>query len=218
MKFLHCRIRRRATWMRCMTVAILALTLCEGAPAAAAEFYFKASGNTATFYLDAGRGAAYGGNLNGKFDTVDFQLTTFNGSFININSGQVGGIPRPPGEPSTYRNRVLDADPLDGGLGWSVVGQVINANGMAWAGGPLGHTIDTSGQPNGGLFLANVQFGVPARTASVSGRVQLISAGDIVAEIPFVPEPAAGVLGLFAALAVRGVRSRAIRSSRAKLG
>ena len=68
------------------------------------------------------------------------------------------GTSRAAGDPNTFRNRVLDADPLDGGLGWLVPGAVVNATTFSFGGGPPGEKINSSTQPNGDLFLANFFF------------------------------------------------------------
>lgn len=180
---------------------ILALAVLATTQANAAELYLKRNGNIATFYLDLAKPSLFAPlNLDGQIDTIDFMFTAGPPGTLTALSSGAG---KPAGEPFTYRNRMLDADPLDGGLGWSVVGQTINASGMTWAGGPLGATISTSGQPDGRLFLANLHFNAPANKLSGTGRVQLIRAGNIVAELLPTPEPAASVLGVFALVALR---------------
>lgn len=79
--------------------------------------------------------------------------------FANLTAGFIARVPRPAGQAFTYRNRVLDRDPAEPevpGLGWTQLGIVINANELSFTGGPLGSVINTSGQPGGRLFIANV--------------------------------------------------------------
>jgi hypothetical protein len=80
------------------------------------------------------------------------------GSFSNLNSGLLAGVPRPAGQAFTYYNRMLDADPIDfpDSLGWTILGIVRTPTELSFAGGPLGKVISTAGQPNGRLFLANI--------------------------------------------------------------
>jgi hypothetical protein len=190
-------------------LALTFTTACAfmASTAEAAQAVVSVNGNVATAYLHAARGSAFGGDLNGDFDTVDFLFSTNAGtSLTNISSGFDAGVPRPAGEPFTFRNRVLDQDPLDGGLGWNVLAPspAITATTMQWAGGVLGGTIDTGPAQGPGLFLANLHFNGPADRAGGFGRVQLIRAGTVVAELPFIPEPASiglvgmGMLGLTA--------------------
>jgi hypothetical protein len=78
--------------------------------------------------------------------------------FANQNSGLSAGVPRPAGQTFTYINRLLHADPLKfpGGLGWVVFGLVNRPDELSFVTGPLGGRIDTAGQPDGRLFLANI--------------------------------------------------------------
>ena len=97
-------------------------------------------------------------------------------------------VPRLPGEPFTFINRKLDADPAEvpGGLGYMVLGVVNTQDRIAFTAGPIGGTITTPNVP--GLFLAN--FLNPAVNVSTA-TVQLVSAGTVVfqATIPIRPLP-----------------------------
>lgn len=193
--------------MKALLSLVAAVSVLACSTAQAARIAVVTNGPTASVFLKAGLGSENGGDLNGQFDTVDFAFTpTAPAALQSITSG---AGPRPAGDPFTYRNRVLDADPLDDGLGWSIVGQSITANGVVWAGGPLGLTISTGPAAGPGLFLQNFQFNGPANKNVGTGRVQLIRAGTIVAEIPIVvPEPT--TIGLFATslVGLLGLRRR----------
>jgi hypothetical protein len=107
--------------------------------------------------------AIYLSDESTAFNGVSFQLCP-DVAFENINSGLAAGVPRPVGQPFTYRNRALDADPagtdsLGIGNGWTLLAPVTTAAGISFAGGPLGESISTAGEPNGALFLANVMLG-----------------------------------------------------------
>jgi hypothetical protein len=201
--------------------AAIALALALAASEAhAAGFGLAKAGDAWALFLN-GDASLFGNDakLNGQFDTIDFLFQMHSGlQLTNISSGLNAGVPRLPGEPFTFRNRALDQDPLDGGLGWNVLAPTpaITPSTIQWAGGPLGGTIDTRvGHKGGWLFLANFYFSPPVDAElPIGGRIQLISGGNVVMEIPKllidmtiplpeVPEPAAGVLGwsLFAALA-----------------
>jgi hypothetical protein len=198
--------------MKALFSLALAVCILAASTAQAARVAVTTNGNVASVYLKAAKGAENGGDLNGDFDTLDFLFNSSTGvEMTNITSGNNAGVPRPAGDPFTYRNRVLEGDPLDGGLGWNVLAPnpAITPTEMQWTGGPLGGTIATGDAAGPGLFLANLQFGGPANKASGAGRVQLISAGNIVATIPIIiPEPASfGILGV-AMMGLAGLRRR----------
>lgn len=109
--------------------------------------------------------------------------------FGNLNSGSVAGIARPPGAPFTYRNRLLNADPLDQPetLGWTLLDVVIQPTKISFIGGPLGQRITTADQPNGRLFLANLHFVIPEpATAALAGVALLVptAAGRFSSRLP----------------------------------
>jgi hypothetical protein len=160
--------------------------------------------NVYSFYID-------GGAANGAFDTIFFEAKAFGGaSFINLNSGAFGGVPRPAGELFTYPNRMLTADPLDfpGGLGLTQVGLVNNGHELSYTAGKLGGTITTAAEPQGDLFLGNVLVS-PGHYLFYNGfvHVQLISAGNVIFDETIgTPEPAGlsiAALGFTGLVAVR---------------
>ncbi len=135
-----------------------------------------------------------------------------NVTFARIVSGFNMGVPRGPNEPFTYRNRVLDQDPLDGGKGWGFPGPTINANSISVAGGPLPAVpINTVNEPGGRLFLANFFVNVAQPTPSyVDVELELISNGVTVQTLfgraSVIPEAASSTLAMFAACALTSWR------------
>jgi hypothetical protein len=119
--------------------------------------------------------------------------------FLNATSAPFLGIPRPPGDPFTYRNRALDADPVDfpASKGWTLLGVVSTSHEQAFSGGPLGQTIDTSGDPGGKLFLANLML-PPGATATAT--LQLVNGVDTVhtqtLQFPIPEPPGLGMVSL----------------------
>jgi hypothetical protein len=189
---------------RLITAAVAAVALCP--QASAVSFFYERYGDAYALFLD-------GEELNGKFDTIDFSAEPISPTtFDRIVGGIPGSHPgRPPGDPFTYINPRLTGDPLDHPeyQGWTMLGVFRTANRVAFAGSPLGQKIDTSGQANGDLFLANLMLSEPYPAGKFTARVQLISAGTIVADLVAVPEPATGVLGVVAASAI-AMRRRAV--------
>jgi hypothetical protein len=131
-------------------------------------------------------------------------------SFQNPTSGNVAGAPRPAGFEGSYRNRLLDADvsEIPESKQWTLLGVVNSAAEIAFSGGPLGQTINTSGEPGGKLFLANIWL--PAG-ATATATLQLVNGVDTVftqtLPIP-IPEPATFGLGSFALLGLAALRRR----------
>jgi len=152
-----------------------------------------------------------GGPDNGAFDTVHFHAAPDAPATI-ANIVGLGFTLRPPGQRLTYRNLWLDLDPTDpdnpGGLGWAIIGSVRTPTQFSFTGGPLGQKINTAGQPDGTLFLANIYL--PAGTAR--GYVQLINAGSLVQQLDFtlpVPEPVGSTLaGMGVLFGIAGWRCR----------
>jgi hypothetical protein len=198
----------RKTHMKALFSLAVAVCVLAASTAQAARIAVTTNGNIASVYLKAGLGAENGGDLNGDFDTVDFLFNTNAGvSHTNISSG----VGRSAGDAFTFRSRQLDGDPLDGGLGWNVLAPTpaITATTVQWAGGPLGGTVDTGAAAGPGLFLTNFNFSGPANKDSGAGRVQLISAGNVIATIPIIiPEPASfGLIGM-SLVGLAGLRRR----------
>jgi len=118
---------------------------------------------TASFELiDAGK-LVQGLNVIIPLADPAAELWLSDGHFDRIASGLVAGIPRPPGRPATYINRMLNADPLDidGGMSWNILGLMRTPSEVSFTGGPLGRKISTADQTDGRLFLANFYFPIP---------------------------------------------------------
>ncbi|MBL9165332.1 MAG: PEP-CTERM sorting domain-containing protein [Planctomycetaceae bacterium] len=174
------------------SLALLA-ACCLASAASAASMALTYQNNAYAFYLNAGE-------YNGAFDTIYFQAKATPPSvFANLNTWGSEAFPQPPGNPFTYYNRLLSADPLEypGAVALTQIGTVITAQELSFAVGKLGGTISTVDQPYGYLFLANVyQSGAPGWVATL----QMLSAGTIVQEFhlvtpltppgPQLPEPA----------------------------
>ncbi|MBL9165333.1 MAG: hypothetical protein JNL18_21580 [Planctomycetaceae bacterium] len=173
-----------------LLATLLTLFLAGGATASpiwSVKPVGPSANNVGSFYID-------GDNLNGTFDTIFFQVKAHGAtSFINTNSGAVAGIPRPAGQPFTYPNRMITADPLDfpGGLALTQVGLVNNAQELSYTAGKLGGTISTGAEVNGDLFLGNVM--TAPGFFCLTFQIQLITAGNVVYDtgvVDLCPEPA----------------------------
>jgi hypothetical protein len=183
-------------------VALIQMTAFHCAQAAAATLAFQQVDSAVAVYLN-------GQELNGHFDTVDVIIEPISPTiFTNASTGLAGGEYLPPGRPFTYINRLLNTDPGDDprGQGWSTLGVVNTPTRVAFAGSPLGQKIDTSSQPGGNLFLANVNLSPPLPQGNFRARVLLISAGILVADLTVVPEPAGVALGLTSILGLAILR------------
>jgi hypothetical protein len=146
------------------------------------------------------------------FNAAAFSVKPAGGAqFQNLNSGLVAGAPRPPGQSFTYRNRMLDVDPGDfpESKAWTLLGVVNTTSEIAFSGGPLGSTINTSFEPDGRLFLANIKLppGVDAEWS-----IQLVNGGDTVYQMTsclgLCPEPASSAIAGLGALAFVFARRR----------
>ncbi|WP_152097614.1 hypothetical protein [Lacipirellula parvula] len=148
----------------------------------------------------------HGDSLNENFDAFRFRALPLEGqSFLNLNSGLIAGAARPAGSPFTYRNRLLDYDPLDdpNGKGWVVINPITTSSEVSFAGGTLTGKISTAGEPQGKLFLANL---VPSATGFGVARldISLFNAGQLV--FTTLPEPSS--LFLCAGVFVGTIMSR----------
>jgi hypothetical protein len=182
--------------------ALLGLVACSTAQGASLHVE-KTQGNLINaIFLD-------GEGQNSLFNTVKFQATPNGSAIFQELVGGFGFVIRPPGEPKTYINQNLNNDPLDGGLGWSVLGVLRTPNELSFTGGPLGQIITTANEPDGRLFLGNVYL-----SAGGSGvaTVQLSDAqGAVVADLQAplgVPEPAAVCLVTLSLLGSAPARRR----------
>lgn len=141
--------------------------------------------------------------LNGEstvFDTFSLHFSAVVGDFTNLDIGFDGFVPRGLGEPFTYVNRYLGAHPVQGGMGLTLVGEQSTAKILAFDATKLGGKVDTSGQPGGRLFLANLMLPQPGVWV---GEVRLIAGGQTVQAlspvipltgIPCLPEPSSAFL------------------------
>ena len=184
-----------------MKRALLATLLVAllGSAATAASLSVDQVGNVFSLYLN-------GQGFNGQFNVVATEIIpAAPAAFANISTGLNGLTPRSPGEPFTFRSRWLDAPVLDGGQGWSILGITVAPNLVKFDGAPLGLQIDTSAQPGGRLFLANV---VLPYGATATANVDLVGNGQYLAHLSTtfatgnVPEPATLIL---AGLSMGGV-------------
>jgi hypothetical protein len=196
---------KRNTQMKSILTLALVGLVASTANAASLRVEMTKGNQTNAIYL-------IGAEHNKLFNTVKLEATPDAGgtpanAFGSPNSGLNAGVPRPAGEAFTYLNRQLNADPLDGGLGWSLLGTSTTANLLGFSGGPLGANISTEAT---GLFLGNVQFAGAGMRGTA--KVQLSdAAGAVIADLTAplgIPEP--GSLGLvgMGMLALAAVRRR----------
>jgi hypothetical protein len=190
--------------MRLMLLAALLVSLSSSA-VSAASLSVDQVGNVFSLYLN-------GQGFNGQFNVVEAEIIPAAPAlFANIDSGLNGLTPRSAGEPFTFRSRWLDAPVVDGGQGWSVLGITVSPTVVEFAGSPLGLQIDTSTQPGGRLFLANV---VLPYGATATANVELVGNGLTLANLSttfatgIVPEPATVMLASLSAVGLFAVRRR----------
>lgn len=187
---------------------LIAILLVTGAvapsPAAAATLTVRSyPNNVYALYL---RGEST------VFNAVELTVTPAGSAFQNTLSGVFNGAPRPPGQPFTYRNRALDADPygpdLPGiGKGWSLGGVVNTSTKLSFAGGPLGQDITTATEPNGELFLANIMLEDSSSSATAVLRVLngFASLPTQILHFPL-PEPTTAGMGVMSLLGLMALR------------
>jgi hypothetical protein len=166
--------------------------------AALASAFACSAANAAILSVDPplSAGGVYSLYVSGEgtaFNGVALSVKPNDGAlFQNLNSGNGPAGPRLAGEAFTYRNRNLDADPLDvpTSKGWTLLGVVNTTSEIAFTGGPLGMPIDTSTDPGGRLFLANIML---AQGASATANITLVNGTETVHTQTLVfpiPEPA----------------------------
>ena len=197
----------RAIWLALGFVGLLA-----SSPVGSAAYLSVSmnSNSSVSVYLN-------GESLNGNFDSFKFRALPLEGqSFLSLNSGLTAGAPRPAGNPFTYRNRLLDADPLDfpDSKGWAIVNPITSLNEVSFAGGSLNGKISTAGEPEGRLFLANL---APSGTGFGAARVDisLFNEGQLV--FTTLPEPSSCLLCALAIPAMLATRER-VRIHNARRG
>jgi hypothetical protein len=153
------------------------------------------------------------------FDSVQVDIVAQGGfTFTQIISGTGGDTNfRGPNVPGTFRNRAIDGDPLDGGKGWLVPsgGVVINATTLSY-GMTAGAPINTAAEPDGRLFLANVNLSGPATypTRAAQVTLTLVNAGATVQTLTgFLPAPEPASFGLAGIASIAGFAFRRRRSA-----
>jgi len=167
-----------------------------------------AANNIYSFYID-------GDDQNGKFETFYFEARAVTGAFLNTSSGNVLGVPRPPGDPFTYPNGMITAHPEDfpDALMLSRLTYVNNSQELSYLVGRQFGPISTASQVGGDFFLGNVMLSDVQAIGTF--RIWLLSAGRTVYDtgmLPFsptIPEPASlsvAVVGIIGLLSSRRLR------------
>lgn len=181
--------------------ALLALTVSTTANAASLSVSTGAN-KTFSVWID-------GEADNGNFNTVKLEVNAIPNSegVPSTLLGLSSGAGKVVGDVGTFRNRMLDADPLDGGLGWSTAGVQTSASVLGFSGGPLGGNITTADQPSGRLWLGNFQLSTPG-VATV--LVQLSnSTGDLLFDQTVtIPEPATLAMASCSLIGLLALRRR----------
>ncbi len=198
----------------CLALAATFATCLMAAETRAASY------NITPFSLGSSNYALYVRSENTVFEVLTLTITPRPGvTFANISTGNNLGVPRSPNEDFTFANRRLDGDPLDDprNKGWSFATRTANANLLDITVGPNPEApIDTTSEPNGRLFLANISIaGTPTDPRRPSyyadATLELVNNGIAVQtfNIPIldVPEPT-GALLAFMAIGAAATRFR----------
>jgi hypothetical protein len=177
--------------------------LVANSAAQAASLSYTRTNDAFAIFLD-------GEEHNDQFETIFFQVKPNPPAEFTNNSGGIFFV-RPPGRPFTYPNELLTQDPIDfpGGLALFQNGLVNIPQELSFTVANLFGTITTTPQPNGDLFLGNVNM--PGAGASAKVTVQLLRAGNLVEQLTaVVPIPEPSTLALVAAvgLGVAALTSR----------
>jgi hypothetical protein len=196
--------------MKCVTSLAIALMLVANSAAQAASLSYTQTNDAFAIYVD-------GEEHNGNFETIYFQAKPNPPAEFTNNSGGIFFV-RPPGRPFTYPNELLTQDPIDfpGGLALFQSGLVNIPQELSFTVANLFGTITTAPQPNGDLFLGNVNM--PGAGASANVLVQLRRAGNLVQQLTLtipVPEPSALALAVAALAGATRISRRRRRKSHA---
>ena len=200
-KFSH--YSRYALW--CFLVSI---TIGNCALSAPMYTVVPAANNIYSFYID-------GDDQNGKFETFYFEAKAVTGAFLNTSSGNVLGVPRPPGDSFTYGNTMITAHPdeFPGGLMLVRDDYTNNSNELSYLAARYFGQITTASQVGGDLFLGNVMLSDAQAIGTF--RIWLLSAGRTVYDTgvlrfsPSIPEPVgltAAVIGFMGLITSRRLR------------
>ncbi|BBO31468.1 hypothetical protein [Lacipirellula parvula] len=201
----------------CALTLFGALRPFEAVEAAGLVAYQSQGGQAMSLFL---RGDA----LNNSFNGMSLEVT--GNSFLNLRNGLDAGVPRPAGQPFTYRNRALDLDPLDPdapgiGKGWTVLSPIQTSTHFSFGGGIIGKQISTATEPRGELFLANLF--VSDSFSSIHCELTLVNGVDTVLKqslfffpelnfpLPKLPEPSSAALLVTAGLAAIAARPRLVQ-------
>jgi hypothetical protein len=158
-----------------MKVFYFVICLLACSTATAASLSFTQTGNATSWFLN-------GESENGRFNGIKVTATISPPvTFTNPHSGIVAGAPRPPGQAFTYRNRMLDRDPLDfpEGRGLVIFDAVSTPTELSFFAGSLNGAITTANETDGKLFLANVNVSDLSRFNCLFDLTVQLYLGDI---------------------------------------
>lgn len=185
-----------------LSVIVLSVAFASATANAASLSATAVGNNNFAIYLDS---------TGPVFDSFQIDVVAQPGiTFTGLSSG-AGKVPN---DPNTFRNRIIDADPLDGGKGWLVAGASTNANLVTYGTGPGGGVkVNTATEAGGRLFLANIlTSGTPsAGSAHAKALLTLVDAGVTVGTVAIdlpVPEPATVGMASMALVGLAAFRRR----------